>query len=381
MIVAFSQLCRAQRVAVNASTRAAMSSLAVRYAAHGQPQDVFKLETIPATGSVSGSEVALKFIAAPIHPSDINMAEGMYGVKPPLPATAGNEGVAVVQQVGPDVTTVKVGDWVIPAKAPFGTWTQAAKALESEVMKVPNDIPAAYAATISVNPGTAYRMLRDFEALQPGDVVIQNGANGMVGLAVVQMAREMGLKTINIVRSDRPEAEKMTRLLSNLGGDVNVTDEFLNTASFNEMLKDLPPCKLALNCVGGPSATNLARALGAGGTMVTYGGMSKKPVTIPYDLLAYKQLKLRGFWMSEWNNTHSAAEKAAMIEDIAQMIRQKKLSFFFRLHDLDDFDFALKKATEPFQFRKVVLNLDFPDRLREHDARDPADYEMFQAPV
>lgn len=47
-------------------------------------------------------------------------AEGMYGVKPPLPATAGNEGVAVVQQVGPDVTTVKVGDWVIPAKAPFG---------------------------------------------------------------------------------------------------------------------------------------------------------------------------------------------------------------------------------------------------------------------
>jgi trans-2-enoyl-CoA reductase len=46
-------------------------------------------------------------------------------------------------------------------------------------------------------------MLRDFEKLKPGDVIIQNGANSMVGLSVIQMAREMGVKTINIVRSDR----------------------------------------------------------------------------------------------------------------------------------------------------------------------------------
>ena len=70
-------------------------------------------------------------------------------------------------------------------------------------MKIPNDIPKAYAATVSVNPCSAYRMLRDFATLRPGDVVIQNGANSMVGLAVIQMAREMGVKTVNVVRSDR----------------------------------------------------------------------------------------------------------------------------------------------------------------------------------
>ena len=84
-----------------------------------------------------------------------------------------------------------------------GTWTQFAKAEESGVMKSPNDVHKAYAATGAVNPCTAYRMLRDFASLQPGDVVIQNGANSMVGLAVIQMAREMGVKTINVVRSDR----------------------------------------------------------------------------------------------------------------------------------------------------------------------------------
>ena len=74
---------------------------------------------------------------------------------------------------------------------------------EKVLLKVPNDIPAAYAATLTINPATAYRLLRDFAKLQPGDVIIQNGANSMVGLAVVQMAREMGIKTINVVRANR----------------------------------------------------------------------------------------------------------------------------------------------------------------------------------
>ena len=84
-----------------------------------------------------------------------------------------------------------------------GTWRKEAIADISAVQKIPNDIPLPYAATIAVNPCTAYRMLRDFVHLKPGDVIMQNGANSMVGLAVIQMAREMGVKTINIIRSDR----------------------------------------------------------------------------------------------------------------------------------------------------------------------------------
>lgn len=84
-----------------------------------------------------------------------------------------------------------------------GTWRNSAKVAAESVVKVSNDIPAPYAATLSVNPATAYRLLADFENLSPGDVIIQNGANSMVGLAVVQMARERGIKTINIIRRDR----------------------------------------------------------------------------------------------------------------------------------------------------------------------------------
>jgi trans-2-enoyl-CoA reductase len=365
-----------------------------------------RLENIDESNKpLAANEVSLKFLAAPINPADINIANGTYGKQPPLPAFGGNEGVAVVQQTGAAVKNVKAGDWVVPAVAPFGTWRQFARAESTEVLRVPNDIPVAYAATLMVNPGTAYRLLRDFAALKPGDVIIQNGANSMVGLAVVQMAREMGVKTINIIRSDRcvtlfqhfhfffifvnlfflslfrPNGEQTLRLLANLGGDINIPDSFLSTYDFKEMVKELPPIKLGFNCVGGDVALDMARLMGHGSSLVTYGGMSKKPLSLPADLITAKQLKMEGFWMSEWNNTHSHEEREQMLSDIAGMVRDQKLSFFYEMHDFDDFPHALTKSQESFRLRKVVLNMDYPDRMKEHDARPESDYEIFEAPV
>lgn len=294
---------------------------------------------------------------------------------------AGKECVGVVQKVGPNVKSLRVGDKVISGSVTMGAWREEAKASETNFLRVSKDLPNAYAATLHVNPCTAYRMLRDFVALKPGDVIIQNAANSMVGLAVVQMAREMGVKTINVVRSDRPEALETVRLIENLGGDINVLDTFVNTAEFREMIAELPPIRLAFNAVGGDSATELLRVLAPGGHLVTYGGMSKRPMTFPVDLIAQKQLHVDGFWISKWHETHSVDERAAMLEDISQMILNKKLSFFYEMHDFDDFEHALSASYEPFRLRKVVLNMDYPDRFKEHDAKTASDYEHFLAPA
>jgi mitochondrial enoyl-[acyl-carrier protein] reductase / trans-2-enoyl-CoA reductase len=175
----------------------------------------------------------------------------------------------------------------------------------------------------------------------------------------------------------RPEVEQTLATINELGGDINVVSDYLDTGAFNEILKDMPPVKLALNCVGGEIATNTARALGPNGTFVTYGGMSKQALSIPYDLLVYKQLQMKGFWISQWYDTHTKEEASVMINNIASAVRDKQLHFFYRLHDLDDFDFALQQATTPFQHRKVVLTLNYPDRMKLHDERDPEDYFIF----
>lgn len=302
-------------------------SLSVTYDAVGAPSKVLKLGSSGPLPKIGDAQVHVKMLAAPINPADMNMVEGVYGVQPKLPAVAGGEGVGVVQKVGTQVKGLKTGDWVIPASAAsgFGTWQQEVVSDATLLQKVPNDIPVPYAATIGVNPCTAYRMLRDFVSLKPGDVIIQNGANSMVGLCVIQMARELGVKTINIVRSDRPDIERTLSMLANFGGDINVPDSYVNTSGFHEILSELPPVKLALNCVGGESLTNIARSLPYGASIVTYGGMSKRPMTIPYELLTYKALTLSGFWVSKWHTEASVEARSAMIEDIAELIRSKKI--------------------------------------------------------
>eukprot|EP01038_Epipyxis_sp_PR26KG_P013739 gene13739-18428_t len=355
---------------------------AAQYTQVGDPRKVLKLTQVDFNdATLDPNQVSLKFLVAPINPSDINMVEGVYGVKKALPAIAGNEGVAVVTKVGSSVQSLKVGDWVQPSVSGFGTWIEFAKANENDLIKIPSDIPVAYAGTISINPSTAYRLLNDFQSLKTGDVVIQNGANSMVGLAVIQMARERGIITVNIIKEKAPDTDGTLKLLTNLGGDINITDNYFNTHGFRQIMADLPPCKLALNCVGGDTATDMIRVLGHNGTLVTYGGMSKIPFEVPLDVVAHKQLKLEGFWLAKWSEVNPKSEREKMINEIADLIKQKKLSFFFELHDFDDFDYALKQSQEPYRLRKVLLNFDYPDRLKEHDERSPEDYEVFDAPV
>jgi len=355
-------------------------SNAVKYESNGNPFSVLKM--VPSSAGEPGAgEIGIKMLAAPLNTSDFNMVDGSYGIKPKLPAVGGNEGVGVVEKVGSGVSGLKVNDWVIPAAPAFGTWRDNAVGKATDFVKVPNDIPSAYAATLAVNPATAYRLLRDFAQLQPGDVIMQNGANSMVGLAVIQMAREMGVKTVNIVRADRPDTADTLRLLANYGGDVNVVDTYVGTPAFKEILADMPACKLAFNCVGGDVVADMARSLPSGATIVTYGGMSKKSVELPGDLLTSKKLNLQGFWVSDWNSKNTIEARSAMLEDIANMIRSKKLSFLYELHDFDDFEHALKKHHQPFGLRKIVLNMDFPDRIKEHDAKTEDDYSIFSAPA
>lgn len=50
-----------------------------------------------------------------------------------------------------------------------GTWRTEAVLAEDAIISLPNDIPLLCAATLGVNPCTAFRMLSDFEDLKPGD--------------------------------------------------------------------------------------------------------------------------------------------------------------------------------------------------------------------
>lgn len=81
------------------------------------------------------------------------------------------------------------------------------------------------------------------------------------------------MTTVNIVRN-RPEINLLKDYLKTLGATYVLTEEELRTTELFKSGEVKKP-ELALNCVGGKSATELLRHLDDGAYMVTYGGMSR----------------------------------------------------------------------------------------------------------
>nr|CAG8463319.1 698_t:CDS:10 [Entrophospora candida] len=292
--------------------------------------------------------IYLKFLAFPINPSDINQIEGVYPAKPTFRklavidnnnenenefAIAGNEGVAEVIAVGDQLNNdFKVGDWVVMGKPGFGTWCTHAIANGNEVTRIPNDgIGLIQAATLTVNPCSAYRMLKDFVVdLKENDFVIQNGANSGVGQSIIQIANARGIKTINIVRN-RPDIDELKSHLGSLGATYTATDEELSHFKFKNTIKDLllehktsNGIRLGLNCIGGKATTDMIKHLRW--HVVTYGAMSRQPITIPASLLIFKNIKFHGFWMAKWNELHPKEERVKMLEEIVSLMKDGKFT-------------------------------------------------------
>lgn len=309
---------------------------ALTFSKYGEPADVLSLHTHSISPAHSHN-LTLRFLAAPINPADINQIQGVYPSKPTFTTTlgtatpiavAGNEGVAEVISLGSSVKGLAKGDWVIMKAPGFGTWRTHAQTTPEHVTRLEDrsGISAITAATVSVNPCTAYRMLRDFAAMRPGDWFVQNGANSGVGRAAIQLGRIWGFRSLNIVRERAEGTEELRRELRDLGADVVVTDAELQAPEFRERVKEWTaggrePVKLALNCVGGKPATAMAKVLAPGGHFVTYGAMSKQPLTLPASLLIFKDVHFHGFWVSKWAE-REPDEKKRTVEHVLELVRK-----------------------------------------------------------
>jgi len=338
---------------------------AVTYEEHGDPMKVLEgktltFETDPS--SLNSNEVYLRMLAAPINPADINMIQGVYPVKLTLPLIAGFDGIGEVLSVGSAVKSFQSGDWVVPnavSRTRIGTWRTHTVCEEENLWKIPNDIPLLSAATLAVNPCTAYRMLTDFVDLGKGDVVIQNGSNSAVGQAVIQIAAAMGLQTVNIVR-DRPNNEMIVKWLIDMGATHVITQEFAHSPEMKMLMGTMRQPKLALNCVGGKGIADILKYMERKSTMVTYGGMSKRPLMVPTGSFIFNDVRLRGFWMSQWNKEHvNSPERREMWHYLCGLVRKGRLfPPIYRTVPLEHFKDGIKRTMEPYTTQKQILVMD-----------------------
>ncbi|KAH0710707.1 hypothetical protein KY284_012134 [Solanum tuberosum] len=329
-----------QTSVVNFPASMSPPSTAVVYGQHGPPDTVTRVTKIPPV-EMNENEVCVKMLAAPINPADINRIEGVYPVLPPTPTIGGWEGVGEIHSVGSAVMAFSPGDLVIHAAYLSGTWQTYVVEDQSLWYKIDKNTPIEYAATISVNPLSALRMLEDFVALKSGDTIVQNGATSIVGQCVIQLARIRGIHSINIIR-DKPESDKIKEKLIKLGANKVFTESELEVKGVKNLLGDIPKPSLGLNCIGGNAANMVVKFLKQGGTMVTYGGMSKKPITISTPYFIFKDISLKGYLLQEKNLDE--AQYRCSIDHLLALVRAGILQYEMEIVPFKDFHVALEKA-------------------------------------
>ncbi len=288
------------------------------YAERGPvPQDVIDVVEMSLPPPAAG-QVLVEVLAAPINPSDVLTLTGQYGLLPPLPAIGGNEGVGRVVGLGDGVDASWQGRTVL-LPVGSGTWRTHLIAEAKGLIALPAGADVQQLAMLAINPPTALLMLSDFVTLKPGDWVIQNAANSAVGSYLIGVAKARGIHCVNVVRR-----ESAVAAVKAAGGEVVLVDgdklakrvaEATNSAAI----------RLGIDAVGGASTENLARCLAEGGTLLNYGAMSGEPCQISPASFIFRDITLRGFWLSQWFRTATPQRRAEVFGEIGALIASGQL--------------------------------------------------------
>lgn len=281
-------------------------------------------------------EVLVEMAAGGVCHSDLHVMRGELVA--PLPAVLGHEGSGVVADVGPEVTSLRPGDHVVPlwrlscgvcpyctrgrpAQCAAGTRVRNTGLLpdgstrfsldgwpikyyagvstfsrysvipEGALLKVPNDVPLPVAALLGCAVVTGFGAVTNAAKVKPGDTVAVFGAGG-VGINVIQAAALAG--AVKVIAVDVHAAKLAHARFFGATHGVDGSTEDVGTvirAATNGRGVDF-----AFDVVGVPHVTRQAYdALARLGTLVVIGiAAAGAEVALPMTSLMYEERTIVG---------------------------------------------------------------------------------------
>jgi trans-2-enoyl-CoA reductase len=316
---------------------------------HGNPEEVCSHVEEPLP-RIQANQAHVKMLYSPIDPADINICQGKYPVDLPLPATPGIEGVGTVIEASDPSGRIVPGQLVLnPGQ--IGHWCTERVTSCDTLVPVSDKLNHQQASMMISSLATPWLMLSTFTSLKQGDWFIQNAANSAVGRSAIQLAKAMGLHSVNIVRRTGLAAE-----LKHAGADHVLTEEEFDPRMIKDLCQGNQP-RLALNGVGGESAGALAKSLGNSGTLVTYGGMSMKPLTVGTGQLIFKDLRFRGFWITAWYRHAQLTEITSMLKQVESLVLEHSIQIPVEAaYSLTEHQQALRHAQQTSRSGKILFN-------------------------
>jgi NADPH:quinone reductase-like Zn-dependent oxidoreductase len=281
---------------------------------------------VPAPGP---GEARIAVRAAGLNHLDLWVRRGIPGVRYPLPIIPGCDAAGVVDELGPGVTTLKVGDAVLLApglgcgscarcaagedqlcrnygifgESRDGTCADFMVAPARNLLRKPGTLTFEEAASLGLTFLTAWHMVVARANLRSHETILIHAAGSGVSVAAIQIARRIGARIVATARG----AEKLKRARE-LGAHETID---YGQKEFVDEVKKITAKRgvdVVVDHVGQETLDKSLRCLAKGGRLVTCGGTSGPELKTDVRLIFFKGLSILGSTMGSLGELHTILE-------------------------------------------------------------------------
>lgn len=266
--------------------------------AWGGPEDL-SIGELPSPRPAA-DEILVGVKACGLNFADTLMIQGKYQERPPFPFSPGLEVSGEVSESGSAVDDFAPGDRVI-ALCGHGGLAEQVVVPAANAVRVPQAMDFVTAAGFSVVYGTAHVGLERRARLLPGEALLVHGAAGGVGLAAVQVGRQMGARVIATAGSE----EKLALACSH-GAEHGIN---YRESGFREEVKALTHGRGAdviFDPVGGEVFNQSLRCINWEGRILVIGFASGSIPELPVNLTLVKNISVVGVYWGAYRKRNPA---------------------------------------------------------------------------
>lgn len=333
----------------------------VQYQHYGNPEQVLRVNQVPAPAAPGPDQLLVRVLARPVHPGDLLGVEGRYsGASSGAPVAAGAaspgfEGMGVIEAVGSGVAAGRFLPGMRVAFFPAGgAWGELALVPAQFATVLPDSVPDAAGAQLHVNPLTAQMLLRAARRAGVGfhGAMVLTAAGSAVARLLAALALDQGLPVIGVVRSSAGAAE-LAALHPRL--PVVATDQPDWRAALERAL-DGKPLRAVVDAVGGTLPSELFQRLAPGGTLVEYGDLTGEPLSIPALLFSVRDLHIEGVSVGRWAGLPAEQRREDLQGALDLALRHPRLFEVAASYDLEEVGAAVAHSKRARKGGAVLLS-------------------------
>ena len=234
------------------------------------------------------------------------LVQGKYQLKPDTPFIPGMEVAGEIVKIGPNVSSLKIGDRVA-ALSQLSGYAEKAVVQEKSVFKIPSKMSFDDSCALLCAYGTSHYALKQRANLKKNELLVVLGASGSTGIAAIQIGKIMGAKVIAV--SSNSEKQKIAK---DNGADISIGYDNLK-----EELKSISNGKgidVIFDPVGGDIFDTIARTMARSGRLLVIGFASGTIPKLAVNLALVKEFSVVGVFWGAFTRGEPIEYKQNMIE-------------------------------------------------------------------